>query len=224
MRNHDLEKCIVIPNGFDEEDRVTEAITEDGMFSFAYVGALYEGKRDLSLLFQAIREMIDAGAMDMEKIRFHYAGSEVSFLIGQAQKYGLEGIIEDHGHLTHEACLKLQASVRFLVMCTWNEKGEEGVFPGKLIEYMLMKKPVINITNGKLPYCEVTQVIRDLDLGVSCEEADGDSYTALKWWLEEQKRAFLAGDAAIFHPKAEEIDAKYNWKNIVKRFGELIDG
>ena len=39
-----------------------------------------------------------------------------------------------------------------------------------------------------------------------------------------KRRAFLAGEAAIFDPKTEEIEARYNWKNIVKRFGELIDG
>ena len=225
MPRNGLDKCLVIPNGYDPDDeKLLAQAQRDSKFSFAYVGSLYEGKRDLSLLFRAIREMIDSGKMDAEKIRFHYAGDEIAFLRQQAQPYDLEAIIDDHGRMTHEACMALQASVRFLVMSTWNEKGEEGVFPGKLIEYMLMKKPVINITNGELPNCEVTQVIRELELGVSCEEADSESYTALTRWLEAQCSAFHAGQAAIFQPKTEEIEARYNWKNIIKRFGELIDG
>ena len=225
MRKANMDKCVVIPNGYDPDDeKRLMPDKQDLRFSFAYVGALYEGKRDLSLLFRAIREMIDTGKLEQDKIRFHYAGGEIAFLRAQARPYGLEEILEDHGRLPHETCLNLQASVRFLVMSTWNEKGEEGVFPGKLIEYMLMKKPVINITNGKLPNCEVTQVINELNLGVSCEEADCASYTALTQWLDAQSQAFQAGNAAIFNPRAEEIEARYNWKNIVKRFGELIDG
>lgn len=220
-----VDKCVVIPNGYDGEDRNTFAQVKTGeKFSFAYVGALYEGKRDLGLLFRAIRSALDAVLILEEAIEFHYAGTEGRFLRQQAAHYGLESIIKEHGQIAHDECLRLQASVRFLVMSTWNDKGEEGVFPGKLIEYMLMQKPVVNIVGGKLPNCEVTQVIRQLGLGVSCEEADKSTFEDLSAWLTEQCESYRAGKDAVFDPKITEIEARYTWKNIVKRFGELIDG
>lgn len=220
-----LEKCTVIPNGYDPEDQKHfEQVLTNGRFSFAYVGALYEGKRDLGCLFKAIRWAVDEGMVSTDHLQFHYAGREGACLRQQAASYDLESIITDHGQIGHDECLRLQASVRFLVMSTWNDKGEEGVFPGKLIEYMLMKKPVINIVGGKLPNCEVTGVIRALELGISCEEADQQTYEQLKQWLAAQCGAYQTGWDAIFTPKTENIDARYNWENIVKRFGELIEG
>lgn len=218
------DKCTVIPNGYDEEDRILGEQVEDNKMSFAYTGALYEGKRDLGLLFKAIREAVDSGLVGIEQLVFHYAGSECRFLREQARRYGMECIIEDHGSMPRTDCLELQASVRFLVMSTWNDKGEEGVFPGKLVEYMLMKKPVINIVGGRLANSEVTQIIHNLQLGVSCEEADATTYEDLKQWLVMQCEAYNAGHTAVFMPKVEDIEARHNWKNIVKRFGELIEG
>lgn len=220
-----MEKCVVIPNGYDEGDRPKAGhITADETFSFAYVGSLYEGKRNLDALFRALREMIDAGFVVQEKVSFHYAGTEFRYLHEQASRYGLETVLRDHGQLPRRECLDLQASVRFLVMATWNDRGEEGVFPGKLIEYMLLQKPVVNIVGGRLPESEVTQVIRQLNLGISCEEAVTDTYSDLVVWLREQCEAFRTGCGAVFSPRKEEIAAQYDWRNIVKRFGDLIDG
>ena len=221
-----MEKCSVIPNGYDDKDRsyITDTAPEEKKFSFAYVGSLYEGRRDMGNLFRAIRWAIEEGLIGMGQLAFHYAGSEARFLLEQAKRYDLESIIENHGQLSRTDCLQLQASVRFLTMSTWNDKGEEGVFPGKLIEYMLIGKPVINIVGGQLANSEVAQVIRRLQLGVSCEEADKESYEELKQWFAAQCKAYNAGQPAVFAPNTELMEARYNWKNIVKRFGVLIDG
>ena len=49
---------IVIPNGFDKDDLVIDG-SNDKSFSFAYVGTLYEGKRDVSSFFKCLQGFIE---------------------------------------------------------------------------------------------------------------------------------------------------------------------
>lgn len=213
----------VIPNGYDKDDLLIDE-SSDVSFSFAYVGALYEGKRDVSTLFKCLRELIDNQIIKSEQIQFHYAGNEGNVLLAQAQKYELGETVVDHGLVNREESIKIQSRVRFLVLSTWNDKGEEGVFPGKLLEYMLMYKPVVSIVGGALSNSEVTQVINKMRLGISYENADKDTEKLLYEWLKKQAIQFAEGKPAIFNPDREAISQTYDWEHIVERFCELING
>lgn len=214
---------IVIPNGFDKDDLVIDG-SNDKSFSFAYVGTLYEGKRDVSILFKCLQGLIEKNILSLDQISFHYAGYEGNVLKAQAQKYGLEQTVYDHGLVSREESIRIQSSVRFLVLSTWNDKGEEGVFPGKLIEYMLMDKPVVSIVGGALNNSEVTQVINNMRLGISCENADKNSEKKLYKWINKQALQFAEGKPAIFNPDRDTISKTYDWEHIVERFCEIING
>ena len=135
----------------------------------------------------------------------------------------MEATVINHGMLSRNDCLKLQASARFLVLSTWNDRGEEGVFPGKFIEYMLINRPIIGVVDGNLANSEVTKTIQRYNLGISYEKADPSTMEQLYEWMKAQVQCFIEGHSAIFSPDKREIDEKYNWINIAKRFGELIE-
>ena len=215
----------VIPNGYDKDDfPAADPIDQNDKFSFAYVGTLYAGKRDVSKLFEKIKELIDEGVLQKKDVVFHYAGQGGRFLNLQAEKAGLSDIVIDHGLVDRNESLRIQASVRFLVLATWNDLGEEGVFPGKILEYMLFKKPIVSLVSGRLADSEVTQVINSYRLGVSYESADKNTEQQLYEWLKAQAVQFNNGKPVIFDPDSEGIEQRYDWENIVKRFCELIDG
>ena len=216
-------EILVIPNGFDKEEQVAFHCSKK-LFSFAYVGTLYEGKRDISILFKFLKELMSEGVLNSDNTIFHYAGNDGAFLKSQASRFGLEKIIQDHGNVNREMSLQIQAEARFLVLATWNDKGEEGVFPGKILEYMLMEKPIISIVGGLLPNSEVSQTIRQLRLGVSCEEADPQSMEELRDWLFMQVEEYNNGNKAYFVPDLAAVSQRFSWENIVERFCELING
>lgn len=220
----DISKFAIIPNGFDSDEiQNIPIISSTSFFDMAYVGSLYEGKRDLGPLFEALRQIIDEGVLPKSKIVFHYAGRDISYLHEQAKRYSISEIIHDHGFLSREECLRLQLASRFLVLSTWNEKGEEGVFPGKLIEYMMMNKPIISIVNGELGNAEVTEIIDKYKLGISCESAVQGSGIVLYEWLKAQAIQYSSNKSAIHNPDREGISKEYDWHNIVERFCEIID-
>lgn len=213
----------VIPNGFDRAD-CPAAEAEDGRFSFAYVGALYEGKRDLGLLFQVCADLIQKGFLPREQVRFHYAGAEGACFASQAARFGLEDLAEDHGMVSRAESIRIQARVRFLLLSTWNDPGEEGVFPGKMLEYMLMEKPIVSIVGGTLPGSEVTQIIRRMGLGVSCECADPEAASELTAWLTMQAERYAAGEEALYAADRDAVAREFDWAHTIERFCEVIDG
>ena len=50
------DKAYMIPNGYDESDLISEDLLSNNKLTIAYVGTLYEGIRDLSPIFKAIKE------------------------------------------------------------------------------------------------------------------------------------------------------------------------
>ena len=220
-----INKCKLTPNGFDIDDKPQIPINsqQSKLFDFTYVGALYEGKRDISPLFKALRKMVDEKILFIEDVVFNYAGKDVKYLIQQASKYNMEMIVRDYGFLSRNECLNLQSTSRFLVLSTWNEKGEEGVFPGKFIEYMLMEKPIVSIVDGSLAGAEVSQTIRKYNLGVSYEKADKSTEYELYEWLKAQAVCFKDRSPAIFNADKQKILKTYDWKYIIERFCKLIN-
>lgn len=219
-------KVQVIPNGFDVDDKPLKCGKTccNSKFTLSYMGSLYEGKRDIGPLFKALRRLSDECVLSVDNMEFNYAGKDFNYLLTQAEKYNMEEIIHDYGFLSRKDCLQLQSESRFLVLSTWNEKGEEGVFPGKLIEYMLMEKPIISIVDGSVSCSEVTRTIKRLSLGVSYESADPKTENELYEWLKAQAVQYKEGRQALFSPDYESLYNMYDWRRISERFCKIING
>ena len=217
-------KAHMIPNGYDLSDMTLFASTllPNDFIRITYVGSLYEGRRKITPLFRALRELADEGKVDLHNFCFDYAGGDGSFLRMQADEFGLDAIVNDHQLLSREDCLKLQFASHLLVLATWNYKGEEGVFPGKFLEYMLIGRPIISLTTGNVSNGEVTSVMREGQFGVAYESAnDSKDMVSLKNYLEfcytewSQKKIINA-------KPVKEVLERYNYDNIINRIEELI--
>ena len=217
------DKRYMIPNGYDKTDFAhIDAQTPTDKLTITYVGALYNGERDASVLFKAISELCGDGEISLDKIRFNYAGAEFGTLKSQAQNYSVESILENHGSLSRGDCLTLQANSHFLLLLTWNTKSYTGVFPGKFLEYMLINRPVISLTSGDLAGGEVTEVLREGNLGIAYEEAnDAIDYAALKIYIKEQYDRFINTGATEFSPKKSVVE-RYDWNNLIKKIEDLL--
>ena len=215
-------KASVIYNGFDRRDVDLPAAEQDGEFSFTYVGALYDGKRDISPLFEALAGLAGEGKINRKDVRFKYAGGAFGTLRGQAERFGMADCLCDLGKLTRDECLKLQASSRHLVLATWNEDGEGGVFPGKFLEYIMASRPIVSLVSGEVPGSEVTRVMKRGRLGVTYEDATRETdIAALKEYILCDYTLFKQGRPALFDPD-ESVVSGFDFSETVKRFEELI--
>lgn len=216
-------KSYMIPNGYDVDDiKITQNKAIDN-FTITYAGVLYGGKRDLSPLLKAISQLIDEGIIDENKISINYAGSDFEVLKLQSEKYNIAHIIHNQGLLPRDKCLQLQQSSHFLILSTWNEKNETGVFPGKFLEYMLIKAPIISIVDGNVGNSEVTSVINEGSLGVSYEAInDQQDFPKLKNYIKKQYLNFITGKPIDFSPNNDVLQ-RYNYNTIIKQIIDIIE-
>ncbi len=220
------EKRHMIPNGYDRADMVYsgEQSESSDKLSLAYVGIFYGFMRDLRPVFRAIKELVDEGLADKNKICINYAGSDYKTILEQAKECSAEDFIVTYGVLAREDCLRLQFSSDLLILATWNTEKECGVFPGKLLEYMLIGKPIVTTVTGDVPDSEVAQVVREGNLGIVYEETNSkEDFARLKEYILTQYNCKVNGKELPFAPEQSVLD-RYNYDTIIKRIEALIEG
>ncbi|WP_158587646.1 glycosyltransferase [Neobacillus notoginsengisoli] len=222
-KNKYHDKSYVIPNGYDIED-LDEIGSQDKpqKFSLVYPGALYGGKRKITPLFRVLSELAKEKKIDLYDIEFWYAGSQFNILFEQAQAYSIEDILVNHGTLSRKDCLELQCKSRYLILSTWNNNGEEGVFPGKILEYMLFNKPIIALVSGNKANSEIYQMIHNSKIGIAYEEMQAEHYILLKEYILNEYKRFKKGLEPTFNSDEAFVN-KYNYLNIIKDFIFLIE-
>ena len=219
-------KSSTITNGYDVDDLPKNInMRASDKFRFTYVGAMYEGKRLITPLFEVLAELIKEKSIEKENVEFVYAGRDFKFLFDQAAKYKIEDILIDKGQLPRKECIELQYGSRYLVLSTWNNKGEEGVFPGKFLEYMLFNKPIVAIVSGDVPNSEVCSVINKANLGVCYEEVcKSEHYEILKNYILSEYLRYENHGNSFFKPDKDILDY-YNYKNISRLiYNKIYDG
>ncbi len=220
------EKRHMIPNGYDRADMEysCEQSTISDILDLVYVGAFYGFMRDLRPVFRAIKELVDEGLADKDKICINYAGSDYKTILEQAKECSAEDFIVTHGVLAREDCLRLQFGSDLLILATWNTQKECGVFPGKLLEYMLIGKPIVTTVTGDVPDSEVAQVVREGNLGIVYEEVNSEAdFAKLKEYILTQYNYKVNGEELPFNPEKAVLE-RYDYDTIIKRIEALIEG
>lgn len=212
----------VIYNGYDTDDLSFIADGTADRFSFCFTGSLYDGKMDVSPLFESLANLISANTIKREDIVFNYAGRDFAVLAAQAQKYGVGDILCDHGQLPRRECLNLQRNSRHLVFCSWNLRDNEGVLTGKVFEYMLMRRPMIGLVSGNIPQSEIRSLIENIKGGIVFEQADRKKcMRTLTDHLKTDYDLFTSGKDSNLIPDSSAISI-YDYKNIAAQIAEMI--
>lgn len=166
----------VLSNGFDPDDardQGPDPVNRDKLV-FCYVGALYGGKRDLSVFLSALNDLIMSGDIVAEAVELQYAGKEFAVLKAQARAQGVDGILVDRGFVTRQESMDLQRASDICLVSTWNDENDQGILTGKIFEYFLFRKPVVAVVGGTLPNSEMKKVIAATNAGITVELAAAD--------------------------------------------------
>ncbi len=119
----------------------------DRKFTISYVGGLYGGRRDPSVLFEQVADLINAGSIAREDVSLVYAGREGGVYYSIADQYGIGDLVDDRGVVSFAASQEIQRSAQINLMISWASSAMS-TFPAKFYEYVNARRPILLLVLG----------------------------------------------------------------------------
>jgi glycosyltransferase involved in cell wall biosynthesis len=111
-RNKDVH-CIT--NGYDPDDfQVSPGLVRK--FTISYTGALYNGIRDPSMLFETVSDMIGRKRIDPDLIEIRFFGNRAEWLAEDVKKSGLENVVRIYGAVPRGEAISRQQESQLLLL------------------------------------------------------------------------------------------------------------
>ena len=215
----------VVPNGFDPEELAAcdaVALGQDTL-NLVCCGRIYPGTGDVSPVFAAFSTLVDQGMCDPARLRFHYAGHEGAAFKATAARYGLAGAVTDHGFVSRARSIGLQRAADALIATTWNSRKQAGRVTGKLMEYLMVDRPILCCVSGDVPGSDARAIIEGARAGVVFEQASAaHDALPLQNYLQALYAARFAAAPTPFTPDTAAV-AGYAYPAIAKAFASLIE-
>jgi glycosyltransferase involved in cell wall biosynthesis len=206
----------VLTNGYDEEDFQTYNVDyKTDKFVITYNGTIY-GKRSPLNFLKSIEEMIKSQKIDVNYLLIKFVGKigsdameEINSFIS---KYG--DIISIIDYLPHKASLDQLEKSSALLLIIEDGKGSEGIYTGKVFEYIRSGRIIIGI----VPDGVAKDLIIDTNTGFTCAPDSLDLitnaiYNSYLIWKGEMKPLRINWNEV----------RNYNREKITKNLSEIIE-
>ncbi len=137
------DRVAVAMNGFDPADYPLEtdaapALDKDRI-ELLYAGALYPGRRDPQVVFNALQMLGD----DAKRVKITMLGKDLEPAVKMAADVGLDECLYILPPEPHKQIIARQYAADALLMLQWNDERDAGTIPGKLFECIGARRPVI---------------------------------------------------------------------------------
>lgn len=218
-------KVSVVTNGFDYSDyeyvkntlqKNENSCETEKKLKFTYTGSFYS--HSLMPFFNAIKELLDEKQIEEKNIEINYAGNANGKVFAEVTKAHLENCYTNYGLLSRIDSIKLQDKSDVLLTAVWNYKNYQGVLGGKVLAYLMLKKPIIGIVMGDLPDSDLKKLMTSMNCGFCYEEADHEkSFPVLKAMILELYNKKMNA-TPITQNYNEEILELFNLKNIATQY------
>lgn len=209
---HLNKRILTITNGFDPDEAISAPLTKE--FSITYAGQLYEGKRDPSLLFQAVHELIVSGIINPLDIKIRFYGEKPYWLEQKVRYYQLEDIVTLYDSVPRDVILTKQRESQVLLLLMWDDPREKGTCPGKTFEYIAAKRPILALgCHGGV----VSQILEETAAGVHVNSLDNLKALLNSWYHEYKK------DGMVKYKGHWEEVLRYSHHEMARKFAHLLN-
>ena len=211
--------CITVSNGFrdlfkSKVDRSYHVITNGfekiaatqkdggGVFSIAYTGTIAESYNPLAL-FQALGNL----QIDFE---FLVAGNIAPKIESEISNATWADRLNYIGYVPHDQLMSRMSNADMLVLIVPEVEKADGIIPGKLFEYLALRKPILAISeslNG-----DVARILRETRAGVCYSRKDLNGI--LKFIEEVETGKFTVADSVLLD--------KYSRKSLTRELSNCL--
>lgn len=211
---HKTKKVYSIPNGYDPDESDISNINLTTKFTITYTGTYYEGKRDPSIFFEAMVELISESVMDPNDVEVRFFGQREEWLQVQIEQYGLQKIVFQCGMVSREVALNKQKESQLLLLLLWNHPDEIGVYTGKIFEYLSAQRPILSNAS---PYSVVSALLAETNAGISTESVKEMKNILTILYQEFKNKGFVSYKGNLEHVK------KYSHMEFAKKYSNVLD-
>lgn len=205
-----------IPNGFDPDEVRNDADVAGTTqkLLITYTGHMYEGKRDPTQLLEAISQLLAHGQLTRELIELRFYGSYSTKLDNKINEMGLKDIVIQYGMVDRETAIQRQRDSSVLLLLNWNDPAEEGVYTGKLFEYLAARRPILALGG---PGGVVKELLDETEAGVHVNKLYRLQEVLLQW-LDE-----IGRQGAIRYNANQEKVNNYSHLAMAGKFANLLN-
>lgn len=214
MMLHKGKECHVITNGFDP-DNINYGTPLKRKFTITYTGNIYKDYQDPEPLFRALRYLINEKMINPEDIALEFFGNRPLWLIDDLKKYKMDGFIKLFGLISRESAIEKQRQSHLLLLLTWNDSREKGIYTGKIFDYLAARRPILSI--GDVSGTVAEQLLKETRSGVHCS-TDED----IKQVLINTYNEFKRHNDVSFHGNLSAID-QYSHREMAQKFSRILN-
>ena len=211
---HNEKKIFSIPNRFDP-DEIIKKTSLTKKFTLTYTGQLYQGKRDPTPLFMAIKKMIAEKVVNPSRLRIQFFGPQTYWLDKEIKQYNLGSVVKQYGNVSRAIALTKQRESQILLLLNWNAPQEKGVYTGKIFEYLAAKRPILAL--GGRAGDVVCDLLKKTGVGVQAGSVQVVADILKSWYLE-----YLTYGQVFYRGRHEQI-IKYSHLEMAKKFAEVLN-
>ena len=209
---HPTKKIVSIVSGYDPQDfKDLKQTKKSDKLTLMYAGSLYNGKRNPSILFEAVSQLIEENKIDSDKITNDFYGDAAN-LEELSKKYNIESIVSIHGKVSHDEVLQNQMNSDVLLLISWMNEKEKMFMPGKVYEYMGSKKPILSIgyKEGSLK-----ELIEKTNIGYHISSLEDNKKAIYDYYLK-----YINNELKY---TGNEFADEYSMENTAKNFSKLLE-
>jgi glycosyltransferase involved in cell wall biosynthesis len=175
----------VIHNGFDPADFDFTIEPDYSHFTLSHFGA-FNRDRNPSALWKALGMLKNEYPGFGAKLRIQLIGQTDDTILRDLENEGLGEYTVLTGHMKHREGLRLLAESQMLLLPLNDAPNVRGILPGKMYEYMALRRPVLAIGP---PDADFADIIRETRTGYvqGFDAVDGIKTDILKAWSEFNK-------------------------------------
>ncbi|MGA2296043.1 MAG: glycosyltransferase [FCB group bacterium] len=207
-------KFFHVPNGFDSSDFPTVDGKRNDKFTITYTGSLY-GRRNPSSFFSAIELLIKEKKINPDKICIRFIGRFGAEVEEMFLNTSFKNSIEIISYMPHEESIKYLLQSDALLLIVDEAKESEEIVPGKVYEYIGVKKPILAIAPAE---SAIAKLLDETSSGLVAHQTDIEKTADiiknyyLNWKNNENN----------FKPDTEAVN-KYERKNAAKMLSEILN-
>ena len=208
------EKCINIPNGYDEEDfeGLTPPPNNFKGFTLLHLGSIGAERTPVNL-FKAIQELHRSAKINPETFRLLLIGSVEPSVFRSIKDHQCAAYIKHYPYLPHKEALSHSVNASALILLITQSGQNRRILPGKIFEYMRMHKPILALGP------EDGEVARILNESRTGKVIDYGNRPAI---LDFLKNNINAPDKKT-SPGPNSFIENYSRKNLTKKLAEVFD-